>query len=89
MAKLDDRVKAAESLCQRTLENCRVPVAARENAAVAAAAVGEDPAMNRVNPDAVDKCVSGVISLARNMNTDESAYFLAVSARWGGGWEGR
>ncbi len=79
MAKLDERVRAAELLCQQTLENCRIPEAAREGVE-AAAAVSEDPSMNRVNPDAVDNCVTGVVKLARGMNTGESAYFLAVSA---------
>lgn len=81
MGRLDDRVKAAELLCQQTLESCRIPEAAREGVDTAAA-VTDDPSMNRVNPDAVDKCVTDVVRLARTMNTDESAYFLAVSEGW-------
>ena len=83
MGQLDERVRAAESLCQQTLERCRMPEAARGDADAAAAAVMEEPNLNRVNPDAVDKCVTGVVRLARTMNTDESAYFLAVSTERG------
>ena len=46
----------------------------------------------RVNPQAVERCVADVVKIAKELNSDESRYFRAVSvmctdAKWEGGWE--
>lgn len=69
MRELELKVEACETLCQQTMRG---------------GLSGENPGGSpvpswRVNPEAVEKCVADVVRLARNLSTDESRYFRAVS----------
>ena len=62
MRLLDERVKAAELLCQQTLQGAE-----------------DVSATVHINPDAVDKCITNMVTLARKLVTEESRYVMAVS----------
>ncbi len=69
MKDLELKVLACENLCKQTMLG---------------GAAGGNPSGSpapswRVNPEAVDRCVQDVVRLARNLSTDESRYFRAVS----------
>ena len=36
----------------------------------------------RVNPEAVERCVADVVKIAKDLESDESRYFRAVSYAW-------
>ena len=93
MRMLEQKVAAAESLCKQTLLNSTQPVPAPpprpgQNGSQTGSTGGSSGGLTRsaslsstrgVNPAAVERCVQDVVRLARDLNTDESRYFRAVS----------
>ena len=75
---------AAEALCKQTLINSTRPVPAPPpRSGQTGSTTSPSPAKSNgscrgVNPAAVERCVQGVVKLAKDMNTDESRYFRAV-----------
>ncbi len=68
MKELELKVVACENLCKQTMLG----------------GAGGNPSGSpapswRVNPEAIERCVQDVVRLARNLSTDESRYFRAVS----------
>lgn len=77
MRLLNDRVKAAELLCQKTVSTCQDAASEEASVAVGGASVGAQRV--HINPEAVDQCVTNVVNLAKALVTEESRYVVAVS----------
>ena len=92
MRTLEQKVAAAETLCKQTLLSSTQPVPAPPprpgQKGGQTSSTGSGGGLVRsaslsstrgVNPTAVERCVQDVVRLARDLNTDESRYFRAVS----------
>lgn len=77
MKNLEVKVKNAEELCRRTLDQSRPGLAAPPGVKNV---TGSPTPSWKVNPDAVEKCVYDVVRIAKELSTDESRYFKAVSS---------
>ena len=88
MRTLEQKVAAAETLCRQTLLNSAQPVPTPpprpgqnggQTGSSGGAARSSLSSSRGVNPSVVERCVQDVVRLARDLNTDESRYFRAVS----------
>ena len=70
MKALQMKVVAAENLCKRTLVNSMQPTGTGQVSSASS---------SNINPAAVEKCVQDMVMIAKELNTDESRYFKAVS----------
>lgn len=86
MRMIEQKVAAAETLCKQTLLNSTRPVpsppprAGQSGQTGSAAAAKPDGSARGVNPTAVERCVQDVVRLAKDLSTDQSRYFRAVSS---------
>ena len=81
MTLMEQRVQAAEHLCQQTLANCQGTVSVANGSSGGSGGVVGSAGAVRINSEAVEKCVGNVVKLAKAVITDDSRYFLAVSCR--------
>ena len=87
MRTLEQKVAAAETLCKQTLLKSAQPVPAPPPRPGQNGQTGSTGSLGRsslsstrgVNPAAVERCVQDVVRLAKDLSTDESRYFRAVS----------
>ena len=73
MKELELKVVACENLCKQTM------------AGATGGGTGSPAPSWRLNPEAVERCVQNVIRLAKDLSTDESRFFKAVSIHQLGG----